>query len=193
MKFILSIIMVFLLFSCNDKNKKNDTNTIIENKVSEKFTEKQNTAVSNDDNTKEKEDKIIYNIFCNNIFDGISSSPEFYKDKNFIIQECIPDEYGYARIGADMVVEVENSEIEITYLRINKEYRIQLVIIKDKTDISVWSKYIGETAENILKYFKKPYRVTKDDFYYESEDWKYFIRFNLENQKVYEVVLGLTL
>jgi hypothetical protein len=69
-----------------------------------------------------------------------------------------------------MVVEVENSKIEITYLRINNEYRIQLVIIKDKTDISVWSKYIGETTDNILKYFKKPNRVTEDNFYYISED-----------------------
>jgi len=192
MKFILLLIMVFLLFSCNDKNKKNDTNTIIENKVSEKFTEKQNTAVSNDDDTKEKEDKIIYNIFSNNIFDGISSSPEFYRDKDFVVKEYDPKEQGY-RKGEDMVVEVENSEIEITYLRINKEYRIQIVIIKGKTDISVWSKYIGETADNILKYFKKPDKVAEYAITYTSEDRKYFIKFKLENQKVYEIVLALDL
>jgi len=182
---------VFLLFSCNDKNKKNDTNTIIEKKVSENVTGKQNTAVLNDDNTKEKENKTIYNVFSNNIFDGISSSPEFYRDKDFVFKEYVPSKDGWGRLGADMIKIVENSKIEIIYLRINKEYRIKQVIIKDKTDISVWSKYIGETADDILKYFKNPDGVSENEIYYFIEGWQYSIGFKLENQKVYEIVLVL--
>lgn len=132
------------------------------------------------------------NIFANNIFDGISSSPEFYGGKDFSIQESIPEEGDYAdRLGANMVAKVKNSKIEITYWKVEGEYRIQLVIIKDKTDLSAWGKYIGESMDIILKQFEKPSRANENEITYVSGKAQYFMRFELVNRRVSEIVFGL--
>jgi hypothetical protein len=136
------------------------------------------------------------NIFDNDIFEGIALSPYRYRGSDFVIDEYVPieKEHSYAdRAGADLVVTVVNPKIEIEYWRINGQFQIQYVVINGNTDIHRFGKYIGETAENILKYFNKPSKRNSQEIYYESSDWQYFVKFKISKGKIIEIFFGFTI
>jgi hypothetical protein len=131
-------------------------------------------------------------IFDRNIFDGIASSPEFYeKDSNFSVIKNMPDSGGYAwRSNADLESVVKNEEIEIYYWRINGIYRIQLVVVSKNTDNSIWGKYIGKNKDEILNMYKSYRNISDKEIEYVSNDWEYFIRFELLNNKIVAITFG---
>jgi hypothetical protein len=131
-------------------------------------------------------------IFDQNIFSGIDPSPEFYKtDRRFSIVENVPDIAGYAwRSNADLESVAENESIEINYWRINGIYRIQLVRIFGNTDCSIWAKYIGKGKEEVLNLYKSYQSLNNREIVYVSNDWEYFIRFELLNEKIVAITFG---
>ena len=137
--------------------------------------------------------QIKADIFAGNIFDGISTSPDYYKDKDFIIKKNIPEIGDYsARSGANLIVTVENSEIKITYWKFDNTFRINSLRIKNKTKLCVWGKYIGEKSENIFGYFSNtPYYNADDSIRYGSSDAQYTLNFKTENNLVYEIFIGV--
>jgi hypothetical protein len=199
-KYFLVCAVLVLLLSCIEK--KNNAVSEQPSEIEQDNSEDTSQNILNNPLSAEEVRELISenevyiksNIFDNNIFEGISLSPDHYRGRNFVTNEYIPEYGSYSdRTGADLVVIVTNPKIEIVYWRINGQFRIQFVAINDTTDMHMFGKYIGETAEDILKYFNRPSSRNEHEISYTSSDWQYFVNFEISNKKVTKIVLGFNI
>lgn len=137
-----------------------------------------------DDNSKD--------LFENDIFSNIARSPMTYHNNSlYSVTERIPESNSYAdRSGADLESIVKGDGMEIIYWRIFNVYKIHMVTITKKTDISFLGKYIGMSRSDLLTAFNSPESQSNVRIGYVSDDWEFFVNFQFEDDSISQIIFG---
>jgi len=180
--------IVALLFSCNDKNKKNDINILNEKKNSENVTNKQNTAVSKNGKTEKKEDSTVNKrYFIDEIWQCNlpSSSAEAIKLGYIIEREekahepKDPTDWTYLeRSGYDSSFTCVNDKNTITYWENDKKVKIFDFESIDSELLFLNYNFIGKNIKQIIN--DKKIGIPKkngDVINYDNLDFEYNLYF----------------
>lgn len=136
----------------------------------------------------DKEENPI-DIFENDIFQGIASSPTYYEnDPRFNITEDHPKD-DMERRYYDYRILVKNDDIQIEYWINNTICQLQAASITGDTEISKWGKYIGLSKEDVLSLFGAPRNSADAELHYFREDGEFGVHFWLLNNVIKRISL----
>jgi hypothetical protein len=182
MKYIIFVILIFLLCSCDKKDKNvniNDKHTEINNKNEITINNEilnENIEITNDvlfdykndiSLNKSDTDEISYvtTIDGNRIFLFDNLNKNIYKIPELYDNICIISETkrsgnmeptGILPDNETILIEVVNEDFEIYYWKKNNEIQIRRIIIKNNTEISPLGKYIGLSVDDVISDFGSP-------------------------------------